>query len=380
MPNITRRSLSVIISALITVVLITVSQSAVFAKTKTSKSKNVTQEKTVMSSHRAKWMADGSYGMMVHYLITPSGSTPEEKTADLNRIIDGFDLDFFMKQFEESGAGWMIFTIGQNTGYYNNPNSVIDGIMPGRTPKRDLVVEIAQRVKKLGKRFIAYLPVEMWIQQPDMQNAFHWNPDDQSVFLKTYLPFMRDYSIRLGKNCDGWWFDGCYPEIHKGKWGWENWICSARAGNPDSIIAFNDGAFCVGRIKPVTPLQDYHAGEVHLLENGKIRIDPLNGNDNYVTKSGKVRRPNQKPQFHMPESQYIDGVQWHALVPVDSSFAGGIPMEKLDYTHQQLTDLVSKCKAVKGAVTFNVPLDMNGHIPEHSASKLKALGEALSGK
>lgn len=380
MSQATLRRLFIVVCIFVILIVTMVSRNAYAVNGKIANTKKSSKEKTVMKFHRAQWMADGSYGMMVHYLITPSGSTQEEKTADLNRIVNGFDLDFFIKQFDESGADWLIFTIGQNTGYYSNPNSVIDSIMPGRTPNRDLVLEIAQRVKKLGKRFIAYLPVEMWMQQPDMQGAFHWNPDDQSEFLKTYLSFMRDYSLRLGKNCDGWWFDGCYPEIHKGKWGWENWITNARAANPDSIIAFNDGAFCVGRIKPVSPLQDYHAGEVHLLEGGKIRIDPLNGNDNYVTKSGKVRRPNQKPQFYMPESQYIDGVQWQALVPVDSSFAGGIPMDKVDYTPKQLIDFVNKCKSVKGAVTFNVPLEMNGHIPDHSASKLRELGKALGGK
>lgn len=370
MPHMTQRFIPILICALALAVPISMMmQSEVCAK----------RGKTDMKPHKAQWMADGSYGMMVHYIVGPNGNTLEEKTASLNQIIEGFDLDFFMKQFEESGADWLIFTIGQNTGYYNSPNRVIDTIFPGRTPKRDLVLEIAQRVKGMGKRFIAYLPVEMWMQKPDIQGAFHWNEADQSEFLKTYLLFLKSYSIKLGRNCDAWWFDGCYPEIHEGKWGWENWISNARTGNPDAAIAFNDGAFCVGRIAPVTPLQDYHAGEVHLLEDGKIRIDPLNQGDVYVNGDGKVRRLNQEPEFHMPKSQYIDGVQWHALVPVNSSFVGEIiPMDKLDYTSKQLLEFVRKCKSVKGAVTFNVPLEMNGHIPAHSASKLKVLGEALA--
>lgn len=372
--SIVKINYKVILSIYALMILLVINQSEASTK---KKSEN---ERLHMKSHKAQWMADGSYGMMVHYLVGPNGNTPEEKTASLNEVINSFDLDFFMNQFKESGADWLIFTIGQNTGYYNNPNRVIDTILPGRTPKRDLVLEIAQRVKGMGKRFIAYLPVEMWMQKPDIQSAFHWNEADQSEFLKTYLLFLRDYSIRLGTNCDGWWFDGCYPEIHKGKWGWENWISNARIGNPEAAIAFNDGAFCVGRIEPVTPLQDYHAGEVHLLEDNQIRIDPLNQGDNFLNADGKVRRPNQEAEFHMPTSQYIDGVQWHALVPVDSSFAAGIPMDKLDYTPTQLYDFVMKCKSVKGAVTFNVPLEMNGHIPEHSASKLKALGISLKKK
>ena len=54
--------------------------------------------------NRAAWMAQGTFGMMTHYLITPKGSTPQERTADLNRIVDQFDLARYMKQFDETGA------------------------------------------------------------------------------------------------------------------------------------------------------------------------------------------------------------------------------------------------------------------------------------
>ena len=49
-------------------------------------------------------MARGTYGMMTHYLLQPKGNTPAEKTADLNRMADQFDLDHFIRQFEETGA------------------------------------------------------------------------------------------------------------------------------------------------------------------------------------------------------------------------------------------------------------------------------------
>ena len=63
--------------------------------------------------HRAEWMAEGSYGIMVHYFPTPHGKTPEELTADFNRQIDLFDVDYFIKQFEATKADWLIFTMGQ---------------------------------------------------------------------------------------------------------------------------------------------------------------------------------------------------------------------------------------------------------------------------
>jgi hypothetical protein len=314
---------------------------------------------------------------MVHYLLSPEGKTPAGKTRELNRIIDEFDLDFFIRQFQESRADWLIFTIGQNTGYYNSPNPFLDKLLPGRTPRRDLVLEIGRRLADLNKKFIVYLPAETWSQSPEIHKAFAWNPADQTEFLTRYQKFVREYSLNFGKLAHGWWFDGCYDDIHKGKWDWSEWLTAARAGNPDSIVAFNDGAFCVGREKPVTPLQDYHAGEVHLLEDGKIRFDFLDAKT-AVAMAGKLRTPGKEPQFYMPAGQFVDGVQWQALVPLDSTFNGGVPEEFCRYNPEEMIKFTLACKAVRGAVTFNAPIELNGHIPDPTFAKLKKLGETIS--
>jgi hypothetical protein len=337
------------------------------------------KEAPVKPAHRAQWMADGSYGIMVHYLLSPSGETPEARTADLNRIIDGFDMDTFMRQFQESAADWLIFTIGQNTGYYNSPNSVTDRLIPGRTPKRDLVMQMARRVKALGKRFIVYFPAPLETPTPpDLQQAFGWNQDDQTHFFKRYLACIRDYSVRYGSTCDGWWFDGCYDWISKGRWDWSEWITAARAGNPDSAIALNDGAFCIARLAPVNKDQDYHAGEVHLLHNGQIVLGYPPEGGFKISRDGRLLYDENPAKLYMPESQYIDGVQWHALVPIDSSFnAPTIPASACHYTDKELLQFLRACKSVKGAVTFNAPIGLDGHIPAETAAQLKRLGKAL---
>lgn len=329
--------------------------------------------------HRAKWMADGSYGVMVHYLMAPGGETAEAKTAELNRIIDGFDLETFMKQFEDSGADWLIFTIGQNTGYFNSSNSELDRLLPGRTPKRDLVLQIAQRVKAMHKRFIVYLPAPVISpMEKGVQQVFGWDPDKPERFLKGYPKFIRAYSEKLGLLCDGWWFDGCYDWINKGRWDWADWATYARAGNPDSAVALNDGAFCIAREKPVSPLQDYHSGEVHMLYKGQIVFGYPAAGGFKMSQEGKLLYEENPSRLYMPTSQYIDGVQWHALVPVDSSFnAPTIPYSACHYSDEELLQFIRGCKAVKGAVTLNVPVDITGHIPLESAAQLKRIGQAL---
>ena len=68
---------------------------------------------------------------------------------DLNRAVDAFDLDRFLQDFQRTGADWLIFTIGQNTSYYASPNATLDRLAgPGHCSQRDLVFEIAQRLRK----------------------------------------------------------------------------------------------------------------------------------------------------------------------------------------------------------------------------------------
>ncbi len=329
-------------------------------------------------AHRAEWMASGSYGVMTHYLISPQGATPEEKTAAFNRTVDAFDVEFFLKQFADSRADWLIFTIGQNTGYYSSPNAYLDRVLPGHTSRRDLIQELAQRVHKLGKRFIAYLPAEVAGQAEEVKAAFGWDTPDHREFLRRYLEFVREYSKSLGRVCDGWWFDGCYDPIHKGRWNWQDWCDAARAGNPDAAIAFNDGSFCIGREKPVSPLQDYHAGEVHMLEDGKIRFDFMSpAKDVYKNEQGFLRVRGKEPVFYLPTSQYVEGVQWHALVPIDSSFMAPVIPDQ-HYEDGDLLRFLTACKNVRGGVTLNVPIDTAlGHIPSATAAQLARLGEAL---
>ena len=327
-------------------------------------------------AHRAAWMAEGGYGVMVHYLIGPTGDTPAAKTESLNRIVNGFDLDYFIRQIEASQADWLIFTIGQNMNYYCSPNAYLDQRLAGHTSTRDLPLEIGRRLAARHKRLIVYLAAEVAGTSPELQQAFAWNPQDQREFLSRYQQFIRAYSQQYGRYHSGWWFDGCYDNIHQGKWDWAAWCQAARAGNPKSVVALNDGAFCVGRTKPVSPFQDYLAGEVHVLEDGKIHLDWLCAANMQRTPDGRLRVPGQEPKLYLPDSQYVDGVQWHALVPVDSTFCGPT-IPNMHYSDDELIRFLKACKSVKGAVTFNVPVGLDGHIPDETAAQLVRIGQAV---
>lgn len=325
--------------------------------------------------NRAAWMAQGTFGLMTHYLVTPKGATPEEKTADLNRTIDRFDLDHYIAQFQETGADWLIFTLGQCTGYLCSPNPVLDAKSPGRTPRRDLALEIAKRLEPLGKRLILYLPSA---QNPDPAICEAFGGGD--VCTENYFEFLRQYSLKFGPLHHGWWFDACGPNPDAY---WHKYLAALRAGNPDAAVAFSGAEFCCGGpINPICRLADYHAGEIHLLERGQIRRDFLApGSEILVTPDGLLRKKGQEARYYLPDSGMIDGMQWHCLLPIDLTFNPAVPNQFCHYTDKELQAFVSRIKKVGGAITINVPLEVeNGHIPVDTHSQVVRMSKALFGK
>ena len=77
--------------------------------------------------NRAAWMAEGRFGMMVHYLPLPPAGSREERQAAADRIVDAFDLAGFMRQFDETGADWLCLPLIQNNGVFISANATIDG-------------------------------------------------------------------------------------------------------------------------------------------------------------------------------------------------------------------------------------------------------------
>lgn len=319
---------------------------------------------------RTDWMV-GKWGMMVHW-IAP-GPFPEHgpHITDLNRAVNAFNLDLFLQQFEESGADFLMFTIGQNTSYYASPNATLDRLAgPGHCSQRDLVMEIAQDVRQRRKRFIAYLPAE--VQQPQsLHQAFAWNPGgDQTEFEHRYTDFIREYSVRYGSNLDAWWFDGCYtwPEFPNKNRHWPWWLTAARAGDPMRPVAFNDGSFYSDQLTPTTSLQDYLSGECWGVRDEKI-----------IVGHGKCTT------LTMPDDRFVKGTrcQFHVQTPIDcdgnwwNSKPGPMPPPK--YRDEELFPVVRQVLKVGGTVTLNVGIYQEGHISEPTLAQLQRLNRLLKG-
>jgi hypothetical protein len=96
----------------------------------------------------ADWMRDARWGVMTHYLADlPSSKEPADMTPEQwNRHVDGVDVSRFADTIAATGAGYLIFTLGQNSGFFCSPNETYDslvGVKPSRLSRRDLMGEIA---------------------------------------------------------------------------------------------------------------------------------------------------------------------------------------------------------------------------------------------
>jgi len=330
-------------------------------------------------------MGHGKFGVMVHWL---SARTPQQyphATKDHNDVVDRFDLAGFLDSFRRTGADWLTFTIGQNTGYYASPNRVLDRLAgPGYASDRDLVLEIAQGVKKLGKRFIAYIPAAAGFT-PEAKQAFAWTDEKDAPMdegQRRFTDFIAEYARRYGTLLDGWWFDGVYANhpMHRDLPVYSKlWLDAARAGNPQAAVALNDASFCDGHTLPVVDDQDFLSGETEFLLQGKARFKR-----GMETVTPATHRP--QPPAHC---------LWHCLVPIDVMWETGInfadwqnppiawvpprPHEIEDplYTVDSLETVVRDFKAVGGGVTFNIGIFQEGTVGPKTVERLAALAQRV---
>jgi hypothetical protein len=328
---------------------------------------------------------------MNHWLYP--GVLPEtgRTKGTLNEAVNAFSVERLMEAVGRSGADWLIFTLGQNTGNYVSPNEEIERLCGvGHCSRRDLALEIASGLRRMGKKFIAYLPCEV-AANTTLHEGMRWNSEhgsDQHEFQQSYTRVVRVWAERFGKLLDGWWFDGCYtwPVFHNRFMEWDLWYSAARAGNPDAVVTFNDGSFCIGNTQPVRPEHDYLSGETEMLIGGRVRLG------RGVT-----------PDTHLPEGRFVEGTkcQWHSLLPVDCMWMHGAPapewlpgnpfhsmppgtqagpMEAPVYGDDELGSFLRTCLAAGGAVTMNVGIYEEGHMGAETLAQLERLRPTLTGK
>ncbi len=293
-----------------------------------------------------QWFRDAKFGIFVHFL---GGG---EKW---NEQVNAFDVNAFADQVQQTGAGYVIFTLGQNSGYYCSPNATYEkyaGYQSGeRCSKRDLPMELADALAKRNLRFMLYLPSRS--PQTDSQamaglgDVNEQQPAPQ-IFTQRWSEVIREWSLRYGNKVSGWWFDGAYNtqgwEDLNQPFNWNTWAASCRAGNPSSILAFNRGVGDTISFIRQCDAQDYTAGEENSFE--------------------------ATPQSHPAPA----GIQWQILSYLGTWWAKA---DGPKYTDDYMIGYVQKVKEQGGVVSIDVSVDGNGKIYEPHFQQLLSIGRGI---
>jgi hypothetical protein len=164
-------------------------------------------------------------------------------------------------------------------------------------------------------------------------------------FQTKWESVIREWSERWGDKVGGWWFDGCYysDTMYRNPQppNFASFAAAARAGFPGSIVAFNPGVLMP--IITLTPEEDYTAGEIN--EPDKVECTG--------------------PQ--------VGTAQLHVLTYLGETWGRGAPR----FNNQQVIDLTRKILKCQGVVTWETPVQKDGHLPGPYLEQLRALGEGL---
>lgn len=307
------------------------------------------------AQNRATWMKDAKWGVMIHYQPEWLASENQLDSITLdkwNELINNFDCEKLAKQLSDVGAGYLIITVRHGPAFFMAPNSMYDhytGQVPSRCSSRDLVVDLYYALNKYGIKLITYLPSNFRKNQAEIEGFAHNRNDPRKAeSILRWQEVVREYSMRWGDKVSGWWFDGCYrpstmlrhPDIPN----FASMAAAARAGNPNSSVAFNPGVF--PRIMSMTPYEDYTAGEIN---------DP-----------GGIR-------WMYNEDGLIDGRQIQILSFLGKFWGVGNPR----FTEEQVVKYSLDINNVGGAVTWDVPPMLDGTLPKDFMKQLIKIGQAL---
>lgn len=338
------------------------------------------------------WFRDARWGVMCHYLAAPPSSTGEAQLTadDWNRQVDGCDVRGLAAQLAAVGARYLLFTLGQNTGFFCSPNATYDGLVPNNPSKlsqRDLIADLYGALEPEGIRLLVYLPshapaedrvaveglrctpswdASAWQLRPGRYVADPPVDERLSEFQGYWEAIIREWSERWGKHVHGWWIDGCYhaDRMYRAPDGpnFRTFAEAMKAGNPDSLVAFNPGVKVP--IICYSEYEDYTAGEV--ANSLPVTMDPY---------WNKPHRPAQ--YWGMPLGRYVDGAQLHVLTFQGQYWCGG---HEPRFSDEMLRGYTQHVNAAEGVITWDVPIGKgdgrNGLLPEAFVQQLRVLGEA----
>ncbi len=263
------------------------------------------------------WLHEAKIGAFMHFL-------PSESTYPL---VDKFDVPAVARQLADAGVRYLVFTLGQNSGYMNSPNAVYEklaGYAPHeRCSRRDLPKELAAALKPHGIRLMLYLPCQTPNRDLKAVRAFALpekpvNGDRRldPAFAARWARVIQEWSDRYGQTVCGWWFDGGYKSVAFNSDIARVYEQAVRHGNPNAVVTFNPGV----SLRRWTDSEDYTAGELN------------------------------EPFKFACAGRWLDGSQWHVLTFLGKHWGA----RGARFPDEQWTRWVCDVTARGGAVTLDL--------------------------
>jgi len=294
-----------------------------------------------------KWLAEAGVGVFTHFLPGKENFSQVQK----------YDVQTVANQLEQIGAKYFVFTIYQNSGYFNAPNTYYDqvtGYAPGeRTASRDLPLELAEALALKNIKLILYVTAQTPNRDARAQQAFGLEPAPRDLpihmeFATKWAKVLEEWSLRYGEKVAGWWVDGSYAWVGFNEEIASQYSTALKRGNPHAIIAFNPGVK-----KPEWKTSDYTAGEINL----PFEVD--------VT------------------SQFKNGQQMQILTFLGDRWGA----DNCRFSDEQWIDWVTRVTSQKGAVTLDAAPNLGHHpnspigtINDRQLQQLRAIYSSLRTK
>ena len=186
-----------------------------------------------------------SYSADTRSQTVDKGYTP----AEWNAAVNSFDVPSFATEVANTGAKNILLMLGQNTGYYNSPNTTYEtyaGVAANtRCSARDLPMEIADALAAKGIGMYLYLPEDVGWGDTKAANSFglttqavgNWVVD--GTFTPKWNAVIKTWADRYASKVRGWFFDG-----YEARWGVtaamaNTYSATCKAANPCAVVTFN---------------------------------------------------------------------------------------------------------------------------------------------
>ena len=305
------------------------------------------------ASGKTDWFAAKKYGVFVHYLAglqnNPDHVSSLGRQTSWDKCVQEFDTEKFAERIQESGAGYVIFTVMQRSRFLIAPNATFDrktGYKPGEAcATRDLVEDLYQSLDKRGIALMLYWTGDGPCDDAQAAQGLCWPASGQVTeeFVSNWAEVAREYGLRYKDKVKGYWTDGCYRFIGYDDHKLGILAEGLRAGYPDRIIALNPGV--EDRVRAYSRHEDFTTGE-------------------------------QNSFADFPLSRFVEGEQWHVL----SYLGTGWGQPGTTKNKREMIDYVHGATMLGGVVSIDVVLYRDGDLDRSQLEVLKAIRPGLAAK